>query len=251
LTIYVFIIWLGFVFAGFTLSMYWLPTTINVFSLTALIAVFGFVATFDVLNPDAFVAQQNLNRGDIDPVYLSSLSEEAVPVLVALVDAPEPGTRTIIRQALNTQYRRLSWYTNSDWRDFSVGRSTALAALESVKDKIADDRLDAAYGMNTERKLADLTAFLRKGMTIREVTRQLGAPHYSMGYNNAYGTYEGERTRPGSDPLFTVVYRVENNKYAQLRFHTLSGLESISVCANAYYDANCQPVPLNPAAASQ
>jgi len=233
---------------GFTLSMYWLPTTINVFSLTALIAVFGFVATFDMLNPDAFVAQQNLNRGDIDPVYLSSLSEEAVPVLVSLIDAPEPGTRAIIRQALSSHYRSLSWYSNGDWRDFSIGRSAAFAALTSVKDKITGNGLDAAYAMNAERKLAALTTFLRKGMTIREVTRQLGAPYYSLGYNNSYGAYESERTPTrSSDTLFTVVYRVENNEYAQLRFHTLSGLDSINVCANAYYGGDCRTITLNPA----
>ncbi|MCC7449260.1 MAG: DUF4173 domain-containing protein [Anaerolineae bacterium] len=248
LTIYVFIIWLGFIFAGFTLSMYWLPTTINVFSLTALIAVFGFVATLDVLNPDAFVAWQNLNRGDLDPLYLSTLSEEAVPALVTLVDAPEPGTRAIIRQALNAHYRSLSWYSSSDFRDFSIGRNAAFKALMSVKDKITGDGLDAAYGMNAERQLADLKAFLRKGMTIREVARQLGAPYYSMGYNNSYGAYESERTPTrGSDALFTVVYRMENNEYAQLRFHTLSGLDSVNVCPNYYYAGDCRTIPLSPA----
>src|SRR5439155_26818688 len=93
LLIYVFIVWLGVLFAGFTLSLYWSPATINVFGLTALIAVFGIVATLDFINPDAFVARQNLNRGDIDPLYLASLSDEAVPTLIELVNAPEPGVR--------------------------------------------------------------------------------------------------------------------------------------------------------------
>jgi hypothetical protein len=46
----------------------------------------GFVATLNLINPDVFIARQNLDRyvqtGDLDVVYLTSLSDDAVPQLV-------------------------------------------------------------------------------------------------------------------------------------------------------------------------
>ncbi len=231
LLIYVFIVWLGVLFAGFTLSLYWTPATINVFGLTTLLAVFGFVATLDVLNPDAFVAWQNLNRGDIDPLYLSTLSEEAVPVLVNLIDAPEPGLRSIIRNALLAHERSLAWYRQSDWRDYSLARSNAIAALDGVIDKLSP--------VSTAKTLDELKAFLRIGLTTREVVRELGMP-YIGGDSDLYGPY----SRTISDRKFNFVFLLDGNRRLSLRFDTAAGLESACFVG---VNAICEEVlPLNP-----
>jgi hypothetical protein len=137
LGIYVFIGWLGFTFAGFVLSLYWKRPRLNVFSLTVLIATFGFVATLDVVNPDSFVAWQSIQRGDIDALYLSQLSEEAVPALVTLIDSPEPGVRSIVRYTLFTMRRQINPF-ETDWRDFNLDRGNALDTLNNLQDWLAD-----------------------------------------------------------------------------------------------------------------
>ncbi len=231
LLIYVLIVWLGVLFAGFTLSLYWTPATINVFSLTTLIAMFGVVATLDVLNPDAFVAWQNVNRGDIDPVYLSTLSEEAVPVLVSLVDAPEPGLRAVIRSTLLNLQNSLGWYRTADWRDYSLGRSSALAALDNVKDKITQSP-------TLRKTLDDLRPILRKGMTTRAVARELGLP--DMVTSPAASAYSNR----ASDRLVDFVYMLADNTRVRLRFDTAQGLDS--ACVTDLY-LTCQEIlPVNP-----
>ena len=57
---------------------------------TVILGVFlaglGFLITLNALNPDAFIAEQNLVRyrttGKLDLPYLTTLSEDVVPVLV-------------------------------------------------------------------------------------------------------------------------------------------------------------------------
>jgi hypothetical protein len=213
LTIYVTIVWLGVLFAGFALSLYWVPLTINVFSLTVLIAAFGFVGTLDVLNPDAFVAQQIVNRGDIDPLYLATLSEEAVPVLVKLVDAPEPGLRTIVRDRLAFFNNRLK--LPADWRAFNLAENNARAALDSIEAKLQNYTREYTI---TLHKLDDLKAFLKQGMTLRQVTRQLGMPYY--GGDSVYsfeGNYRGSNAT-------TLTYQLNDKRLINLAFHTSDGL---------------------------
>jgi hypothetical protein len=56
------------------------------FGLALMILVVGFSATLGIMNVDGFVAQQNINNAkgktDLDVDYLSSLSNDAVPVLI-------------------------------------------------------------------------------------------------------------------------------------------------------------------------
>jgi hypothetical protein len=170
LAVYVSICWLGVLFIGFALSLYWHPLMIDVFGTTALIAVIGFAVTLNLLNPDAFVARENIGRGDIDPLYLSTLSFEAVPELVKLIDSEEPGLRAVIRQRLRNQQRKLKNDAGlSDWRAFNLGRQNALSALEGVK---LDDE---AAGRGTFA-INEFEGILRKGQTVRETIRRYGSP---------------------------------------------------------------------------
>ncbi len=207
LQIYVFIVWLGIAFAGFTLSLYWKPAAINVFGVCALLSVIGFAATLDILNPDDFVTRQNIARGDIDPLYLSTLSIEAAPALVMLVDAPEPGLRQIVRQTLHD----FTWELrgNRGILDFNLGSANAAAALDSVTTKIGEN-YDREFPRS--HSLDEFKAFLKPGMTVREVVRQFGSPY----------SYSSMGSR--SDDAFVLYYNRGNQQYIQLSFDSTTGL---------------------------
>jgi hypothetical protein len=83
LLVYVFIFWLGMVLLWFVYTLWRRPER---FALGVLLAALGFLVTLNLLNPDAFIARQNLARyaatGGLDAVYLASLSDDALPQLM-------------------------------------------------------------------------------------------------------------------------------------------------------------------------
>ena len=83
LIVYVCMAWLAVTLVWFLLTLWVRPDR---FAIGALLAVMGFVATLNLISPDAFIARQNLDRymrmGDLDVAYLTSLSDDAVPQLV-------------------------------------------------------------------------------------------------------------------------------------------------------------------------
>ncbi|HVO44112.1 MAG TPA: DUF4173 domain-containing protein [Aggregatilineales bacterium] len=178
LLVYVFIVWLGVLLAGFAVSLYWNPPDVDLFGLTSLCAVFGFAAMLTIINPDAFVAQEMIAHHNVDPLYLISLSDEVIPSMTTLVDAPENGLREMVRGDLANRYTRLS--QAGDWRDFSLGQANALAALATVKDELTTSA-STAYGYTAFRHpMLPLTrsdfSFLRRGTPYREILRQVGEP---------------------------------------------------------------------------
>ncbi len=231
LQIYVFILWLGILFAGFTLSLYWHPRAINVFGVCSLCALIGFAATLDTLNPEAFVTAQNIRRGDIDPDYLSTLSIEAAPALASLVDAPEPGLRAVIQHTLYWQLERLDAQTRAaDWRDFNMARANALAALNPMRAKLLAG--EAGNRLRALLKLADFQIFLKKGMTVRAVERQFGLPtryNWARGYADASTPYE-------------LSYVLEENSQLNLFFNTETGLDR-ACNQNGNVDIECLTLP--------
>ena len=83
LTVYVFMGWLAFLLSWFVITLWKRPDR---FALGIILAAIGFLLTLNLLNPDAFIAQQNLNRyqtsGEVDMAYLTTLSDDAVPYLI-------------------------------------------------------------------------------------------------------------------------------------------------------------------------
>jgi hypothetical protein len=104
-------LWLAVVFL-------WLAATVlrgrrHLFATGAVFA--GFVATLaiNVLNPDALIARTNLSRPNVDGTYLGTLSDDAVPTLLARVGGLEPPLRQELARALLARSAapesRLSW----------------------------------------------------------------------------------------------------------------------------------------------
>lgn len=83
LIVYVCMAWLAVTLVWFLLTLWLRPDR---FAMGALLVAIGFVVTLNLINPDAFIAQQNLDRyvatGDLDAAYLATLSADAVPQLV-------------------------------------------------------------------------------------------------------------------------------------------------------------------------
>ncbi len=149
LIVYVCMAWLALTLVWFLLTLWVRPDR---FAIGALLAVMGFVATLNLINPDAFIARQNLDRyartGDLDVAYLTSLSDDAVPQLVrglnlAVGDAEEQLTPAcadawmldyeevdcygtpyeIIWAELDGRYQSLSTDTTwQRWTSFNVAR---------------------------------------------------------------------------------------------------------------------------------
>lgn len=128
LYVHVFIVWLGVVFIWFLIVLWWpwrntplrnssgrkiVDTgTANRFAIGAFIAVLGFLVTLNVINPDAFIANQNLHRyyqtGKLDAYYLASLSADAIPEIIGSLAHVEQEERLILCQGLG------DWASDTD-----------------------------------------------------------------------------------------------------------------------------------------
>ena len=107
---------LGVIAAGLTLRAAWLPRA-------ALLSGAGLLLVLAAVNPDAWIAQHNLDRydatGKVDWSYLQGLSADAVPVLATLPDevvgcaltGHEPGS--------------------DDWLEWNLGRQRAVPVLRA------------------------------------------------------------------------------------------------------------------------
>ena len=109
LMVYVCMAWLAVTLVWFLLTMWIRPDR---FALGALLAVIGFVATLNLINPDGFVARQNLDRyvrtGDLDAAYLTTLSNDAEPQLVRGLSLTQGDAETQL-----TPICARSWYSDA------------------------------------------------------------------------------------------------------------------------------------------
>lgn len=128
-------LWLGVVFllilvAGIQLRGRWVPRAALAAAVTALLGL-------AVLNPDAFIAQQNVNRlaktHGIDVSYLSTLSADAVPALLQLPEPYRSCALAAIANQLTSGSAPSSGYNRPDtWPEWNLGRATARAHLRDV-----------------------------------------------------------------------------------------------------------------------
>jgi hypothetical protein len=96
----------------------------RLFAVGALVSGFAATAVFNGLNPDALIVRTNLSRPKVDPAYLASLSDDAVPTLVERLPELAPTLRQPIAAELT---RRRP--THDGWRSWNWSRERARAAL--------------------------------------------------------------------------------------------------------------------------
>ena len=157
---YVFIGWLVPLLLWFVITLWRRPDR---FAIGVLVAALGFLITLNLLNPDAFIARQNLARyvamGDLDAVYLSSLSDDAMPYLIAALHLTDGDSEEqmmpscydafsrvsqmdcyavpheIVQEALHGRVQFMS--ENGDWRQwqsFHLARWWAFGQLKEIGD---------------------------------------------------------------------------------------------------------------------
>jgi len=115
--------WLGVVLLWFTGTV--LRGERRRFAVGALLAGFLAIWTLDVLNPDALIAGNNLQRINapqpVDGRYLGSLSADAVPTLVAALPSLPAAERRKLSATLTSRWSSPA----SDWRTWNWSRTEA------------------------------------------------------------------------------------------------------------------------------
>ena len=103
----------------------------STFLLRTFLAVVVFVAGMNLLNPDAFIAHKNLERfnatGKIDFDYLSGLSSDAAPVLLAIFQKGDAIVRSPLGRAL---YDR-STVEQGPWQSWNLSRENEMQLLKN------------------------------------------------------------------------------------------------------------------------
>jgi hypothetical protein len=109
------------------------------FAFGALLAGFAAIFAINVMNPDALIASTNIGRMEdgkrFDAYYLTTLSADAVPVLVETL--PEIGDTRLRKDYTVEQAVVDRWDTRqADWRTWNLGRSRARHLVRShVEDQ--------------------------------------------------------------------------------------------------------------------
>jgi hypothetical protein len=147
---HVFMIWLGALLA--VVVVLEILRKERVFALAALLASIGFAATLLLMNVDGSIAKQNVARAPdgegLDVPYLASLSDDAVPALVAAYqDEKLPVyTRDAVGAALVCHGYTYTERDDRNWRGFSLSEWMSDRALKKVQSALNEyEILDEDY----------------------------------------------------------------------------------------------------------
>lgn len=145
---HVFMIWLGALLVA-TVVLEILRRE-RMFALAALIASLGFAATLPILNVDAFIVRQNIQRAvngeELDISYFTELSPDAIPALVeaAHSDVLPASVREGGTAALAClRYRRADANPDSDWRSYHLSRWTQARRLDEIRPELKGYSIDS------------------------------------------------------------------------------------------------------------
>jgi hypothetical protein len=126
-----FIVWLAMTY-GWLLLTLWLRH--DRFAVGACVAALGFLVTLNLLNPDADTARANLVRpGDLATRYAGLLSDDAVPVLAAGLDAVDGDAQRLLRADLAERLDDLQRAGPEDWRSLHLARWRAQETLLALR----------------------------------------------------------------------------------------------------------------------
>jgi len=141
---HIFIIWLGLLLVGVVILESMRKT--RAFANLVLLVMVGFTLTLNVLNVDAFIVRQNIKRAtagqELDASYLSSLSSDAVPVLVSAFQSEtqnaeiEDGIGMALvchRQAVENESK-----LRNTWQSFHYSNWNAANQMTNVQDLLGE-----------------------------------------------------------------------------------------------------------------
>jgi hypothetical protein len=140
---HVFMVWLGILLAWFVLTLWLWPKR---FAIGALLAALGFIATLNLINPEALAVRENVQRSlgmqvpdaesveptpEVDVYYLTGLTDDAVPALVAAAGQLTGEARAIVDKNLierrTEKEKDVGWRS---WQSYNLGRWRAYRALQ-------------------------------------------------------------------------------------------------------------------------
>jgi hypothetical protein len=141
---HVFMVWLAVAFVWFLVTLWRWPldrlgTGPDRFAIGAFVAALGFLITLNAINPDAFIAEQNLARyqvtGKLDAYYLTRLSEDAVPALVLAMEQVIGEEREVLSGHLRYRLERMEASARwRSWPSFHLARRRAYAMLSKIRN---------------------------------------------------------------------------------------------------------------------
>jgi hypothetical protein len=116
------------------------------FAFGALVTAFATVTALNAINPDALIAETNLDRHEgapaVDASYLAGLSADAYPTLVERLDELPSGARATVADAMLAHGLR----EDADWRTWNLGRMRGEAAIRRRLDSVRAASSVAARG---------------------------------------------------------------------------------------------------------
>jgi len=128
-----FIIFLGIIFIILAIKL-WREKEDSFFAFGALLSMIGFLVVFNLLNPDVFIAKQNIKRfnesGKVDVAYLGSLSADALPALLDVRERLNPEDQALLDKTIETKRAWLEKQAEH-WQSYNVSRAKALKILHA------------------------------------------------------------------------------------------------------------------------
>ncbi|MBM4427347.1 MAG: DUF4173 domain-containing protein [Chloroflexi bacterium] len=141
---HVFLVWIGLLLVA-TIVLEILRKE-RMFAFAMLIASLGFAISLPILNVDAFIVKQNIQREingqaseDLDSQYFIQLSDDAIPTLVEALHSPtlpDPLHEKVAAALACIRHTREQNESEPMWQSFHFARLNADKALASVEDEI-------------------------------------------------------------------------------------------------------------------
>lgn len=123
------ILWLAVVCLWFGVTV--LRGKRHAFAVGALVTGFAATLSLNVVNPDALIVRTNVTRPAVDVSYLTKLSDDAVPTLIARISSLPPRKQALLATALLERQAAAG-----DWRSWNLSRSRAADALRRHRPEL-------------------------------------------------------------------------------------------------------------------
>jgi hypothetical protein len=136
---------MGFLFVVFLVLL--ITGHLRRFALASALCAAGFVASLNLINVDAFITSRNTTRlvetGAIDTDYLSSLSNDAIPGLINLVQESPSWVRAELLPHLACRRTILSDREEKiSWQSYHLSHKKAHKLLTEIEDDLRDYQVE-------------------------------------------------------------------------------------------------------------
>lgn len=137
----VFIVWLSLLFLVLIYDLF--QPKLKWFWVGAIVVTLGYVMTLNVMNEDRFIANYNIDRfertGKIDIYYLTALSDDAIPVIVPLLENEDlaEDDLTSLKIGLGHRLYELDQYeAEASWVAYHYSKKQAWKALDEYRPEL-------------------------------------------------------------------------------------------------------------------